>query len=755
MPEPQHLPRVASFPPSAAERHGRREDVGSRATALLAGALIFSALYQAYRYPLQISDSSVSDTYRDTPLALQAAKYAVLGGAAAVLLGLMPRGAIRRLAAPEVLLASFAAYLAVRGAAAAAAGEGSDALNIIAPIVIGVPIALAAGNLMHDPRLRMHVGRLFFALAAAVVVGHTLANVAQVALWKWHGRLPALTLEAGTPRFGGFWDDPNSCAAFSAAFAIAVVGARRRWAPGRWLLLLGCAVAFNLIVAWSYSGWLLFGSGLALLALLRRRFVVAVGLVAVTFLALVLAHNPASLHDVPVVGAQLESKTYSARSRLDVGTHFVDPGSALAWVIGSPDLLSPDVSDPDEHGIENTLGGLLAMGGAVAVLLFLLWLALALGRIAKESRLDWAVAVAIAFVVSSLFVPFPTTFPLGVFFVVGVTLASTAATSFDVRGAAEHPADPGARTGSEIFLRGLLPRATAVAAATAVVVVAAALAVAEERPAALRPTHLGIVPAVSPGVAVTVDRASRDGPTIVWTATRAGATRTRLSRYTSGDTSGEGAERGPLSIVLPVGLPRLLAVDDSRPLTVAVFHGTGARSAVTIFRVRDVNGGVAAGAIARLPVPRAIRILSIALATRPHGLPDLVLAADGAGLTSGVYRISGAARYEVEPARLTLAGIDVSRIVSATLAPVEGPEDDLVVVTRAADGWLLSFVRQEDGVRSAKGFTAPASSRFSIGAMDGRATIFGITSQAAKTAVDAFPLHVRCRERGDPCEIGT
>lgn len=418
--------------------------------SLFIGAMIFAALYQAYRYPLQINDS-LSPTYRDTPLFLQVAKYAVLGVVSAVLLFRARLESVRRLRAPELALIAFSAFVSTRMLISVVQSDDFAAVDIVAPIVVAVPIAVVTGMWLWDSGWASRLTKIVFGLAAAIVLAHAVANVVEIALWQLTGRLPALAYREQTQRFGGLWDDPNSCAAFSAAFAVALVGSRPR-PSARWIAALAGAALFNLAVAWSYSAWLTLAAGLAVLALLRvrRKGLVVVGSVAAAAVAVFVIKNPSIVYDVPFAGEQIQAKADSARLRLDPSTHFAAPQDAGTWVMGSPYL-------PQQF--ENVFGDLLAVGGLAAVLLFCFWVILALFAARSNPALDGVFAAAVAIVVGSIFVPFPTTFPLGAFFVGALSLASMSAV---------RPARADSRLAAVVLPLTLLACAATVAVAVAI-----------------------------------------------------------------------------------------------------------------------------------------------------------------------------------------------------------------------------------------------------------------------------------------------
>jgi hypothetical protein len=225
-----------------------------------------------------------------------------------------------------------------------------------------------------------------------------------MALWATTGRLPALGYSHGLVRFGGVWDDPNSTAAFSALVVAAVLGgalqARRRLA---WAVL--AAALFNLVVAWSFSGWLLLVIGVVGVGVPRvgwRKVVtgllaLAAAVAAVVALASVTGTN---------VGSAASTKLSSARGRLGLDHHLAHVHGIGAWLFGAP----------EPRRLEDAFGTWLATTGVVGLVLLVVWLVVALRTVGAGRRL-WLLVAALGLLVASLFVPFFVTFPIGFFFV--------------------------------------------------------------------------------------------------------------------------------------------------------------------------------------------------------------------------------------------------------------------------------------------------------------------------------------------------
>jgi hypothetical protein len=308
----------------------------SAVPTLLLVASTVAVLYDAYRYPLRINDTSTSPTYRNTPLALQAGKYVVLAVLALVLLGICVRDRQRlaRLRGSDLLLLGFGSYAVLRGGLAAVSTHSTSSLHVVLPLVCGIPFAVAGASwVLAKPGRAAAFVHAAAAFGGAVVVLHALVNLVEVGLWATTGRLPALGYSHGLVRFGGIWDDPNGTAVFSAFVTTAVVGgalhARRRLR----LIVVGAAL-FNLVLAWSFSGWLVFVIGVIGVGVPRLGWQkVAVGLAAlgatiaaVVGLAAVTGTN---------VGSAASTKLSSARQRLGIDNHLVHAHGIGVWLLGA------------------------------------------------------------------------------------------------------------------------------------------------------------------------------------------------------------------------------------------------------------------------------------------------------------------------------------------------------------------------------------------------------------------------------------
>ena len=376
--------------------------------AVLLAASVVAVLYDVYRYPFRINDTSTSPTYRSTPLALQAGKYAILGVLAVVLLVVAARNRreLARLRGVELLLLCLGSYALLRAGVATASAHSTSSLRTILPFVCGIPFALAGASwILARPGRSTSFIRATAVFGCAVIVLHAAVNVVEMALWGATGRLPALGYSHGLVRFGGIWDDPNSTAVFSALLITAVLGGvlagRRRLAA-----VAVVAALFNLVVAWSFSGWLVFVIGMVGVGVPRlgwRRVAGGLALLAVAVAAVVGLAALAGTN----VGSAASTKLSSARTRLGLDHHFVHLHGVGSWLAGA--------SQPPR--VEDAFGTWLSATGAVGVVLLVAWLFVAL-RSTLAGGLVWLVVGGVAFLVASVFVPLFLVFPISFFFVV-------------------------------------------------------------------------------------------------------------------------------------------------------------------------------------------------------------------------------------------------------------------------------------------------------------------------------------------------
>jgi hypothetical protein len=376
--------------------------------AVVLAASVVAVLYDAYRYPLRINDTATSPTYRNTPLSYQAGKYAILGALAVALLVVVVRNRrdLGRLRGIDLLLLVLGSYAFLRGSIASAQTHSQTSLRTILPFVCGVPFALAGASWVHA-----RAGRSASFVRAAVLFGgavvalHAVVNVLEMALWAATGRLPALGYSHGLVRFGGIWDDPNGTAVFSALFITAALGGALAVRPRLARLLLAAAL-LNLVVAWSFSGWLVFVIGVIGVGVPRVGWrKVAAGL-AVLAGAIAAVIGLAALTGTSI-GSAASTKLSSARSRLGLDHHFVHPHGAVAWIAGA--------AQPPR--VEDAFGTWLSATGVIGLVLLVSWLVVALRGALGAGRV-WLFVAGLGLLAASVFVPLVLIFPIGLLFMI-------------------------------------------------------------------------------------------------------------------------------------------------------------------------------------------------------------------------------------------------------------------------------------------------------------------------------------------------
>lgn len=376
--------------------------------AVVLVASVVAVLYDAYRYPLRINSIATSPTYRNTPLAYQAGKYAILGALAVALLVVVARNRrdLGRLRGGDLLLLVLGSYALLRGGIGTAQTHSQTSLRTILPFACGVPFALAGASWVHARAGRStSFVRAAVWFAAAVVALHAAVNLVEMALWATTGRLPALGYSHGLVRFGGIWDDPNGTAVFSALFITAALGGvlavRRRLA-----LVVLAAALFNLVVAWSFSGWLVFIIGVIGVGVPRVGWVkVAAGLASLA-VAIAAVVGLAALTGTSI-GSAASTKLSSARSRLGLDHHLVHLHGVVAWLAGAARPLR----------VEDAFGTWLSATGVIGVVLLIAWLVVTLRSAVAAGRV-WLLVASLGLLAASLFVPLFLIFPVGLLFVI-------------------------------------------------------------------------------------------------------------------------------------------------------------------------------------------------------------------------------------------------------------------------------------------------------------------------------------------------
>ena len=164
--------------------------------------LLISTVYLSYRYPFQINSSTTSQVYSDTPVSLQAGKFALILLTCCISAPFLFWKRFNRLQAGVVMLAAMVIAFPL---AKLLGGFESRYIEFsfwpLAALVLVIP--LKSTDLQALDKYLKAV--FFFAV---------ISDVIEVSLFLLFGRLPALGWRGSlSVRFGGFLDDPNGFAA--------------------------------------------------------------------------------------------------------------------------------------------------------------------------------------------------------------------------------------------------------------------------------------------------------------------------------------------------------------------------------------------------------------------------------------------------------------------------------------------------------------------------------------------------------------
>ena len=160
------------------------------------------------------------------------------------------------------------------------------------------------------------------------------------------------------------------------------------------------------MVAWSFSGWLIFVIGMVGVGVPRfgwRRVAGGLALLAVAIAAVV---GLAALTGTNI-GSAANTKWSSARERLGLDHHLVHLHGVGSWLAGA--------SQPPR--VEDAFGTWLSATGVIGLALLVAWLFVAL-RSTLAGGLMWLLVGGVGLLVASVFVPLFLVFPISFFFVV-------------------------------------------------------------------------------------------------------------------------------------------------------------------------------------------------------------------------------------------------------------------------------------------------------------------------------------------------
>lgn len=168
-------------------------------------AVLVCTVYQSYRYPLQMNSAGTSPTYKDTPAALQAAKYVITAIICLISIMYIPRRLLSYrnwgLACLVFCMSSYAILKAI----VAQGGDRASYVDIAFWPILALILAISVRSVSISALDRYLRFVLLYGLASTAI---------QIVLFLAIGRLPALAYEGSfSVRFGGFLDDPNGFAA--------------------------------------------------------------------------------------------------------------------------------------------------------------------------------------------------------------------------------------------------------------------------------------------------------------------------------------------------------------------------------------------------------------------------------------------------------------------------------------------------------------------------------------------------------------
>ena len=397
-------------------------------SAMLLASFLVALAYYGYRYPFQYNVSGYGNVYKNTPGVLSAGKYLIHLGLLAGMIALLAAGGRR------LVLSRSGLWLFITAACTGvmAAVNGGFAPGLAVPFLFSLLCAGLVSLVVNTlPTAGEGLWKVGGGLAQGFVLLSAGANVIQMFLYATTGRLPAHGYAGIIVRFGGYWDDPNQSAMFSALVVVALAALARNQhrRPSRIVVLCG---VFNVLVSISYSGYVALAIGLFVVYAWGRAprrshrdrripWPVLVGCLGVVLLTIVPI-------DLSPVGRAANGKSESAKLRLQViyrlegNTFAIDNVPDLTR---SPGVLIDTVVRGNGHvSSETSVVRLVLIGGIAPLLSLLVWLGLALRPALRRNREPWLLPVVLAFLGGSFFVPFLVIYPCGLFFFSGVEIAA-------------------------------------------------------------------------------------------------------------------------------------------------------------------------------------------------------------------------------------------------------------------------------------------------------------------------------------------
>ncbi|CAN5750326.1 hypothetical protein BH10ACT1_BH10ACT1_35640 [soil metagenome] len=394
---------------------------------MLLASFLLALAYYGYRYPLQYNVSGYGNVYRDTPPLLSAGKYVLHLGLLAAMVGLLAASG------RQLVLSRSALWLFVSAASVAVMSivNGGYAPGLAVPLIFSLLCAGIVSVVVNTcPSAAESLWRVAGGIAQAFVVVCFVANVIQMFLYATVSRLPAHGYRGIVVRFGGYWDDPNQSAMFSALVVVAIAAAARNEhrRPRRLVVLFG---VINVLVSVSYSGYASLGIGLLVVYCWGRApqrprgsrripWPVLLGMAAVVVLVLVPV-------DFSPVSRAVAGKSESAKLRLSV-VYRLEGNTFAITDVPDPTVTPSRLVDTIVRGdgrvsSETSVVRLLLIGGIAPLAAMVLWLVLA-WRPALRNLGSGGLPLVLAFLGGSFFVPFLVIYPMGLFFFAALEVAA-------------------------------------------------------------------------------------------------------------------------------------------------------------------------------------------------------------------------------------------------------------------------------------------------------------------------------------------
>lgn len=394
---------------------------------MLIGSFVVALAYYGYRYPFQYNVTGYGNVYKNTPAVLSAGKYALHLGLLGAMIALLAAGGRR------LVLSRSGLWLFVTAGIVGVMSfvNGGYAPSLAVPFIFSLLCAGLVSIVVRTvPSSAAALWRVGGGLAQGFVLFSAVANVIQMFLYATQGRLPAHGYPGIVIRFGGYWDDPNQSAMFSAIVVIvlASLARNRNRRPSRIIVICG---VFNVFVSVSYSGYVALAIGLLVVYAWGRRaprgrrnrripwplLVGSVAVVAVTLLPI----------DFGPVQRAVHGKSDSAKLRLSI-VYKLEGNSFTTLDVPDPvadvrTTVSTMVRGDGRLASETSVVRLVLMAGILPLITLIIWMAIALRGAIRATR-PWGLAVAMAFIGASFFVPFLVIYPCGLFFFSGVEIAA-------------------------------------------------------------------------------------------------------------------------------------------------------------------------------------------------------------------------------------------------------------------------------------------------------------------------------------------